>query len=287
MNQQAQSLRRFFTRSTVFLLLGLGLSFVPPLFKDKRAEVVYEAEQRSREDFSARVVVLGDSVCRELFREENEVPGERRHLACNVGISMVGQYILAANAFEHDPGLREVQLLVHPKSFGNHLGNVYTMNYFVKPFYRRAYFKHFSPLVWQRLNQRPVCKLALFFPIRHSQILSTVDFTGTSPKAPPHHYFLSDISLEYLVKLRQLTAQHGARLRLIAPPMSDAVSRSFDFMKGQARAAGLDDLFAEYFAGMKFFPEDLYSDSCHLKREHWPEFQRKYMAISSQTLNGT
>lgn len=249
---------------TVFLLMN----------HNRTAAEVHTALRRSRSDHPARVLVLGDSVAGQMFNHRNQTPG-RRHLLTNQAISLVGQYLLARRALPHTPGVKEIHLILHPHSLRNDLDDALTFNYFCKPFYARANLPHLSPLVRQRLARRPWHRLALIPAVKTTNLLPDINYDHPGAE-PAHPNYLSPVSLDYLVKLRALAAQHRARLRVLSAPVSRHFNHDFAHMRAQIAAAGLDDVFADFFARMPLRDDTDFSDHVHLRLDLIAEISATY-----------
>src|SRR4051812_45250737 len=98
-------MRQFFTTSLLFLLGLAATVFAADQFLGWRIarhhgsgkigpDVYAVVERLRRTDAAVRVVYLGDSVARQMFRPGTEARADVRFLASNQAISMAGQFYL-------------------------------------------------------------------------------------------------------------------------------------------------------------------------------------------------
>jgi len=105
---------------------------------------VYQVLKKSKEKNNARVLLFGDSVAEQLFDPEKDNDNTINSLACSYAISLIGVDIMLENYLEQNPSLKSCVYLMTPFSFDNNLDLPWTYNYFIKPFCKPEYEKHFN-----------------------------------------------------------------------------------------------------------------------------------------------
>ena len=219
---------------------------------------------------SAKVVVFGDSVCRQLYGPKS-YRGEVFSLATNFGVSLLGQRILMDLWLENNPVPRgrDLVLVLNPDSFANALDQKYTYNNLIKPFWRSPWRNRFDPLETDRIKAFDFHWLARFPFVRISNWCpSEIPSFADEPRFKEVH--LSRLSIHELKKMEASARQHGVRLRLLAGVVSESNrARDFTLFKLQLKEAGLEPLFSEYFASARYLPDHLFVDEAgvrlHLK----------------------
>jgi hypothetical protein len=264
---------RFALKLVAFLLiLAVGINVVALFVPETNYQDIFRAIRRAEQPTGAHTLILGDSVARQMFTADNELPGFR-NLATNQAVSMVGQYILAARTLENGKQVRTIALVMIPRSLRNDLDQHLTFNYFVRPFYRRDFKQYLSPTVYERLGRKPYWIVNLPV-IRKTWLASEIDYSNGHPERTDN--YLSPTSAEYLRKLRDLAASKSARVRVIPVVISRAENTDFDAMRSQVHEAGLDDVFEGYFEHLEIADESLFTDGIHLNRDDLVE---KYRTI--------
>jgi hypothetical protein len=262
------------TRLIAFLTIGAILfnfagRFVPP----QGSREVFDALSRAQKRSGAHVLVLGDSVGRQLFSSANEAP-DSMYLTTNMGVSMVGHYILAAKTLESGTPIKSIFVAMIPPAFEHNLDEAWTFSAFCKPFYRLENRKYLSPLVYAQLGKEPYW-ITLFPLVRHTWIGGSIDYSAHASPVPPMPEF-SPVSIEYLQKLRDLAAKKQIDVHFICPPISTLRRCDYRVMRKQVSEARLDDMFTGYFENMQFLDDDKFYDSRHLRIELASSYAREY-----------
>jgi hypothetical protein len=262
-------MKRFVRKSTLFFLILFALSHARPLYllhKDRYqrsgagSETYYSIHKSKERNGSSPIVLLGDSVARELFNNKtNDNP--IYSLACNQAIGMVGHYILLRNYLRAGNHVDAVYLLFSPFSFSNNLDQVYTYHYFLKPFYTKEYYPLFTKTVIDQIH-----KIPYYYLSRYPHILTSNLAPDFASKDKIDYKFLSPISAEYLARIKELSIQYGFRLVLISPPTNVRYRQRVEEMKTEAMNSSLKTEFEDYFRNMLYVQDDNFvSDGVHLK----------------------
>jgi hypothetical protein len=250
-----------------FVLLNL-IAVLYDLTSRRRVEEpgseIYDAINRSHQPSSCTTIVVGDSVCHQLLT--GYAPPGMLSLGTNEAVSMCGQYLIVRSAIEHDPAAKDVILAYQASSFTNNLDQVFTYNYFVRPFYPYAEYRaQMSPLVMQLINRRPMARLVVLPLFRYTTLLtaSTIDYSLGAEK--PTFTFLAPVSIDYLRKLSELCDQHGIRLHIVSTPINRDVDFDRAALMKEATDAHLETLFASYFETVRLVDRRLLFDEIHFK----------------------
>jgi hypothetical protein len=227
---------------------------------------VYRSQRRARLSPQKTTLVLGDSVARQLYNQNNEEATGFLHLTTNQAVSMVGQYLLLREALEHHARVERVVLVIRPHSFRNDLAQGYTFNSFVKPFCTFSNWAELSDSVRERLRRHPAFWLGLLPLVKATRIGSEVDYSVYSADpdltAQPS---LSPVSVEYLKKIAEVAKARGIRLELRGVPIKDVPATDLEPLKKDVADNGLSEVFAGYFESITVMPEARFFDKAHLK----------------------
>lgn len=261
-------MKKFILKSLLFVLTVLALSHVRPLYllnhdRYKRSgagsEVYYSIHKSMQRNESSPIIVLGDSVARQIFgNKTNDYP--IYSLACNQAIGMAGQFILLDNYLKTGNHVNRVYLLLTPNSFANNLDQVYTYHYFLKPFYTDEYY----PLL-TRTAIKQIHKIPYYYLSRYPHILTSNWAPDFVSKDKPTYRFISPVSAEYMVKMKELSIKYGFQLHIVATPTNARSRQSIENMKKEAAADHLQDELGDYFKNMLFLDSAEFGpDGVHL-----------------------
>lgn len=226
-----------------------------------RWRAVADTIDKSRREIPGTVVVLGDSVANQLFPSR----ATANSLTINGAVLNCGQYILAYNVLTRNPQLKTMVLILTPDSVVLGFDRRHTYSSFLKPFYTPANVKHFSKLVWSKMDARPLSYLAILPLVKVARCFSDVRF----PAGKKGDGLFSDISLEYLHKIEALAEAHHVRLIILPPPLrarfKDRVRNRF---RPEVDRNGLNALFKPYFERLFFIDDEHFKDRAHLQRNY-------------------
>jgi len=247
------------------------VEFTPYLRLFGHERVLYIALHRAQQKFpEAKVVVLGDSVCCQLYKP-NSYRKEIVSLASNYGVSLLGQRILMDIWLEHnsDAGPQDIALVVNPESFRNSLNETFTYGYVIKPFWCPEWRNRFDDVESRRIKAFRFYWLSQFPYVRISDWCpSEIPSFAQEPHFKECH--LSQISIYELKKMEESARRHGVRLHILAGVVRESTrTRDFGVFKRQIKEGNLEALFSEYFPSAKYLPDQLFLDDVrariHLK----------------------
>ena len=215
-------MKKFIFKSIFFILYFFIVTFSVALFLKYtnlyihyvNGSEVYHSINKSKQKKQTKKLLLGDSVGNQLFSNitNNDTINS---LACNQAIGLVGHFLLLNNYLKAGNQIDIVYLLYGPKSFKNNLDEIYTYHYFLKPFYKEEYQPLFTENVNNQIHKLPYNRLR------------GIPYILTSNWAPKFvskdeigYTFLSPISAEYLLKIKELSIEHKFKLIIVPPPIS-------------------------------------------------------------------
>jgi hypothetical protein len=261
-------MRDFLLKVSIFcflLFLGLNLNGWIKIQNgldnyDIIGKEVYESIKLSNQKTKFKKLLIGDSVARQISTG-NRLGDSVYSLACNQAVSMAGQYILLNNYIQSGNQFDTLYILYSPSSFQNNLDQIFTFNYFMKPFYEDQNFKYLSKNVHDQISK---------IPFHSASQLNLIKSSNWSPeynsKSIPVVSFLSPISIEYLTRIDSLSKLHGFHIIVISPPCSKNFRRSILQMdRRKIFNNKLDRLFEGYFESIIYLDEAKFTDGLHLQ----------------------
>lgn len=226
-----------------------------------RWRAIADVIDKSRREIPGTVVVLGDSVANQLFPSG----ATANSLTINGAVLNCGQYILAYNVLTRNPQIKHLVLMVNPTAIGYGFERRWTYSSFLKPFYTPANIKHFSNLVWSKMNSRPLSYLTILPLVKVVRCFPDIRFPPRKREAGS----FTDISLEYLLKLERLAKARRVQLILLCPPLR-ASRKSILIEKSRAAVDknGMNSLFRAYFERLVFVEDKHFKDRAHMKKDY-------------------
>lgn len=261
-------MKKFILNSLFFAALIPLVLHLKPLYllynngyqKTVAGNEIYYSIAKSRLKNTAKKLVLGDSVGKQLFSNTTNTDTVNS-LACNQSIAVVGQYLLLHNYLAAGNAIDTLYLFFNPLSFSNNLDQEYTYHYFLKPFYNKEYSPLFTPTVMSQINKikyHSICTTPYILTSNWAP-----DFTKASGNTTT---LLSSISVEYLIKIKTLATQHKFKFIIVPTPVSYTTKAIVDKLTTtEIVQNNLTTEFATYFNTMPCLADSLFSDGTHLK----------------------
>lgn len=214
---------------------------------------------------ATRVVVLGDSVCAQLYPPGTGGSGIVS-LASNFGVTMIGQRLLLETWLDANPTVTNgaLYLVVNPASLGNGVDSSHTYNNLIKGFWISPWKERFDDEEKRYVHAFPWVSISQFPPVRLSSWCPTF-----VPSFPEQHKLedggLTPISLQEVKRMGALARNRGMRFTVLAGIRRES-ARSLDTPPRAARFAQpeVGDVFGEYLTSSRFLPDDLFVDALHL-----------------------
>jgi hypothetical protein len=241
----------------------------------------YTAISLSKKYFpDKKIIILGDSVARQIISKGLKDKIRVIDLTCNQAISLAGQYALLINALNANPQVEKVYLLYQIGCFGNNLDDIWTYNYFVKPFYL-GNDGIFSAATHERIESKVFGPLYRFPIARILPCFESIDYTQ---KKSPVQYrpMLSPTSVEYIHLMQNLCRDRNIIFRIIPTPISLNAGGSFDSFERGLKDNNLTDTFTGYLDHMMVLSNDFFVDGVHFKDQYVKfvsEFSMNYVGL--------
>jgi hypothetical protein len=227
---------------------------------DTIGKEAYESIRLSKQKTKFKKLLIGDSIARQIATR-NRLGNSVQSLACNQAVSMAGQYVLLNNYIQSGNQFDTLYILYSPFSFLNNLNQIFTFNYFMKPFYEDQNFKFFSTTVHDQISKIPLNSFSQLNIIKSSNW--SPNYTS---KAVAEVTFLSPISIEYLTRIDSLSKVHKFHVIVVSPPCSKNLRRRIERMDKDVICNNkLDLLFKGYFESIIYLDDSKFTDGFHFQ----------------------
>ena len=256
------------TDSTEYLQNN-GPEFVNPIIR-----------KAQKEDGTTKLLV-GDSVCYQLFNGLQEFNPDFSILPSNGALTMTGQYALAKEYLDHHPDATDIYLIILPESIGRTFDTKWGYQYAVVPFVETDTISNYDENTIRIINDTYG---ELF---TRKTVATAVERSGINRKLYLNYmrgrtegYVLSDdfeLSDQYLTKLLNLCNERDVNLHFYPCPViegkKDYVSRlSTQYPKTQTYLVNPD-----YFDMIYYYPDELSGDGSHISTQYLQEVTVEYV----------
>ena len=219
---------------------------------------------RAGEKPQATRLIVGDSVCWQLF--DPFEPGNPGYVVAgnNRGAAMSGQYLIAKRFLQAHPGATDIYLVGTPELFSAELDAEYGYQYAVLPFVETGLLGELPPATLARARknygglflQPAVVKLVNRSPLVKKAYLNWLSATLKTEGSA-----VSDTTAECLPALQELCRAQGVALHLVCVPTADTEGRRAAVEALRAAAEGaLAQPLGDYLASVRYWPSADYGD---------------------------
>lgn len=229
---------------------------------------VHEAIHTAKKSRAAKRLLIGDSVCRQLYWTGR--PGaDVVSLGCNQAVTMAGHFFLFKDYLAAHPDSLPEQLILSfdASSLGNNL-DVYSYHYFLKPFFRRENSGCFNQHLWNRISCIPFywsCRL----PFIRSNGFS-VEY-----EMPQEEYSLaSPVTIDYLDSIVTTADRLGIPVVMLSNPIRESraewVECQYQGALQRDEFKRLAPLFEGWHQSIVTYPDSCFRDHVHFRQEDIP-----------------
>lgn len=244
----------------LILYLSTINNYVPKLLDDNSARDVYELVENSNKAIKTDLLLLGDSVCDQIFRSTNI--DSLIEMCDNQAYEVPGCYMLLNNLLKQKSEIKKVVLMINPFSLSCNLNQDFTYNYLVKPFYR----------LLPMLDEEEQKYIETTFPMndflykipffRYS--LSEFDLKNSKNHVDIDEIKISKINFKYLNKIDSLCNAFNIDFKLISPPLVNSKKQVVKNFKSTIDYENHNFFIKKYFDNLFFYDDSLSSDGFHL-----------------------
>lgn len=261
-----------------FLLLSTREPFRPFIAKLANCEDFMEdggmltSFEKARQQDGTTQLIIGDSICRQMFAPLWEYNSEKSILATNAALMMPGQYLLAQEYLQKHPETTDVFLVMHPltltRTFEMEWGYRYAamtyvetdtfqyLNESTQKAMKEAYGAFFlrGDTVWM-IENSPICrKIGLNYINVHGE-----------PYAQSHPFEIADLYVEMLYDLCQ---ENGAKLHLYSSPVAEYYREEMTVLAENYGKTQMGSLFPNYIEDIWYYPDEWTEDLSHFSGEY-------------------
>lgn len=217
-------------------------------------------------------LIIGDSICRQMFAPLGQYNPEKSILATNAALMMPGQYLLAREYLQSHPETTDVFLVMHPLTL--------TRTFDMEWGYRYAAMTYVETDSLQYLDERTRGAMeeayGTFFlrrdtvwMIENSPICRKLGLNYISANGVPYvqrqPFEIADL---YVQELYDLCRENGAQLHLYSSPVSEYYREEMAALAESYGQTQMSCLFPDYMEDIWYYPDDWTEDRSHFSGEY-------------------
>ena len=220
-------------------------------------------------------LIIGDSVCHQIFNGLQEYNEEYCIVGSNAAITMAGQYILAELFLENHENVTDIYLIILPSALQSTFDTQYGYQYTVMPFVETD--------TLQRLDENTIGQMESVYGeyFMERKVVWLIDRSGFNRKVYLNQLaqnvklesegYVSNVSVQYIEKMKTLCESKGVALHFLPGPLMDTEQRH-ELVDEQIRKAYEGTVLQEYFPDFLdqvwFYPEEQFRDGIHFGGEY-------------------
>lgn len=258
---------------TGFLFLSAREPFRPVIARLTKCEDFMDESgmlpgfDRARTRDETTQLLIGDSICRQMFAPLAGYNPEKSILPTNAALMMPGQYLLAREYLQNHPEATDVYLVMHPltltRTFDMEWGYRYAAMTYVETdtiqaleeSTRKAMEGAYGAFFLRKdvvdlIENSPICrKLGLNYMNTHGK-----------PYEQSHPFEIADL---YVEKLYELCREKGVELHLYSSPVAEHYREEMEALAADYGRTGMSGLFPRYMEEIWYYPDEWTEDMSH------------------------
>lgn len=225
-----------------------------------------------REQNNTEILVIGDSICHQMFENISENNGDITYAASNAAITMAGQYILAKEYLDNHANAKEIYLIVHPTSLKRTFDTTYGYQYIIIP------FSETNTLMDLDKGTVDICKTVYGDVFLEPEVVNIIDKSGMNRKLYLNllkKYGKSyeekmpfEIADEYISKIYGLCEERNVKFYLVSSPVSAELQMTCEELEKEYTESWMSKICPDYFKNIVYYPAEQSEDGFHFSGEY-------------------
>lgn len=236
--------------------------------------IPYIREVQENSDYTK--LIVGDSVCRQLFNPFQKYNEVYCTVGSNQAITMIGHYLLIREFLESHPQTTDVYLVLNSMTGTGLDHGELAYQYLVTPFSETGLLQNVS----EQTKEDLIYKYGEFFT--KPEVIQFIDHSPVAKKLFLNSYTNVDydnvtMSFEYFDMIMKLCKERGVKLHLLHSPMQESSREMMQQERERNLAACTSDSMRQYiesyYDSIVYYPDSFFSDGVHFGPDYREEFQ--------------
>lgn len=228
--------------------------------------------ESARQQDGTTQLVIGDSICRQMFAGVSDYNPRTSILATNAALMITGQYLMAEEYLKNHPETTDVFLVMHPLTITRTIDTEWSYRYAVMTyvetdtlqFLDKNTVDDMTEVFGGFLMQKPVVQLIEDSPIVRKLCLSYIninreDYVQSSP---------FEISDQYVKKLYDLCEEKGVELHFYSSPVAEYYREDVAKLAESYEETWMSTRYPDYLNDIFYYPSEWTEDFSHFSGEY-------------------
>lgn len=228
--------------------------------------------EKVRETDQTSQLVIGDSICRQMFVELGEANPQMSIQASNAALMITGQYLLAEEYLKSHPEATDVFLVMHPMAITRTFDTEWSYRYAVMSYVEtdtigyldKNTLDDMASVYGRFFMRKEAVRVIEDSPVMRKLYLSYIninrsDYVQSSP---------FEIADQYVRKLYDLCKEHGAKLHVYPSPVAEVFRGRSEELEKEYGATWMCTQYPDYFRDILYYPDEWSEDTSHFSGEH-------------------
>lgn len=228
--------------------------------------------EKVRETDQTSQLVIGDSICRQMFVELGEANPQMSIQASNAALMITGQYLLAEEYLKSHPEATDVFLVMHPMAITRTFDTEWSYRYAVMSYVEtdtigyldKNTLDDMAGVYGRFFMRKEAVRVIEDSPVMRKLYLSYIninrsDYVQSSP---------FEIADQYVRKLYDLCEEHGAKLHVYPSPVAEVFRGRSEELEKEYGATWMSTQYPDYFRDILYYPDEWSEDTSHFSGEH-------------------
>lgn len=217
-------------------------------------------------------LILGDSICRQMFADLEQYNPGTSIQATNAALMITGQYLLAEEYLKCHPDATDIFLVMHPmpltRTFDTEWGYRYAVMTYAETdtlaLLDRNTLDAMAGVYGSFFMQKSVVRLIEDSPVLRKLYLSYIDL-NRSDYVQESPFEIAD---QYVKKMYQLCSENQVALHLYPSPVSESFREQVQALAEEYGNTWMSSVYPDFFSQILYYPDEWSEDLSHFSGEH-------------------
>lgn len=217
-------------------------------------------------------LVIGDSICRQMFAGLSEYNPQMSIQATNAALMMPGQFLMAEEYLKAHPDATDVFLVMHPMALTRTFDTEWSYRYAVMTYVETDTIGYLDENTLDDLAgvfgrffmKKEVVKIIEDSPMVRKLYLSYININ----RDDYIQSFPFEIGDQYIKKLYDLCKENDVTLHVYASPVSEGFREQVENLEEIYETTWMSTKYPNYFADILYYPTNWSEDMSHFSGEH-------------------